>query len=105
MTPRAPSIEESVEWVIPRVWLCGRFQEGAIGPNTMLKAEELPAGISCLDTCLAHMDGDALSLKKKPKIQVGVKVPVTKLLCKTQSKTNLVKLFPPDFTVDSPKHS
>lgn len=28
----------------------------------MLEAEQLPAGISNLDTCLAHMDRDALPL-------------------------------------------
>lgn len=31
----------------------------------MLETEELPAGISCLDTCLTHMNRDALSLNRE----------------------------------------
>ena len=67
MTTRAPSVEEGVERVVTRVLLCGTVQEDAVRTDAMLEAEQLPAGISCLDTGLTHVDGDALSLNRKKK--------------------------------------
>lgn len=67
MMPRAPSIKESVEWVVTRVRFCRTVQKDTIRTDAMLKAEELPAGVSSLDTCLAHMDRDAFSLDRKKK--------------------------------------
>lgn len=68
MTTRAPSVEEGVERVVTRVLLCGTVQEDAVRTDAMLEAEQLPAGISCLDTGLTHVDGDALSLNRKKKM-------------------------------------
>lgn len=79
MTPRAPSIEKSVEWIFTRVWFCRTFQKDSIRTNTVLKAEEFPAGVSCLDTCLPHMDRNALPLciKQANRCNMEVKVFVT----------------------------
>ncbi len=73
MTPRAPNVEESVERLLTRVRFCQVVQEDPIRPDAVLKAEKLPAGISCLDTCLPHMNRDALPLKRT--IQAEVKMP------------------------------
>lgn len=83
MLPRAPSIKKSVEWGVVRVWFCRTVQKGAVTVNVMFQAEELPAGVSCLDTCLAHVDRDALSLTRTEK----------KYEHKTQSKTYIVVLL------------
>ena len=65
MMAEAPSAEESIKWIFTRVWLMRSIQEDAIRADAVLEAEELPARISSLDTCLAHMDRDALSLWRK----------------------------------------
>lgn len=65
--PRAPSVKEGAERVVTSVWLCRSVHKDTIGTDAMLKAEELPAGISSLHTSLAHMNGDALSLDDKNK--------------------------------------
>lgn len=65
MTTWATSIKECVEWVFTRVGFCSGFQWDSIRTDTMLEAEQLPAGISNLDTCLAHMDRNALPLDGK----------------------------------------
>ncbi|MEQ2196395.1 hypothetical protein XENOCAPTIV_024649 [Xenoophorus captivus] len=62
VTPRTPSVEESVERIFTGIWSHRALQENAIRTDAVLEAEELPACISSLNTCLAHMDGDALSL-------------------------------------------
>lgn len=81
MTPRAPSIKKSVEWIFTRVWFCRTFQKDSIRTNTVLKAEQFPAGVSCLDTCLAHMDRDALPLCiKQARWDMEVKVFLTNFL-------------------------
>ena len=61
---RARLLEEGAERVIPQhagarhivIWHC------AIGLDAVLHAVELPAGVADLDTSLAHVDGDALTL-------------------------------------------
>lgn len=62
--PRAPSVKEGAERVVTTVWL-RIVHKHTMRTDAMLKAEELPAGISSLHTSLAHMNGDALSLDEK----------------------------------------
>ena len=61
MLPRTASIKKRVEL---GVVFCRTVEKGAVTVNVMFQAEELPAGVSCLDTGLAHVDGDALSLTR-----------------------------------------
>ena len=55
--------EEGVEGVVtsPDGLVTGHLP---IGLDTMFKTVQLPAGIANLDTSLANMDGDALTLKR-----------------------------------------
>lgn len=64
---RAAVVEERAEWTIPRVFSFRTTQRDAVRTDPVFETEELPAGISCLNTCLAHMDGDALSLCRTKK--------------------------------------
>lgn len=65
MATWAPSVKECVEWVFTRVGFHWGLHQDSIRADTMFEAEQLPAGISNLDTCLAHMDWDALPLDGK----------------------------------------
>lgn len=65
MATWAPSVKECVEWVFTRVGFRWGLHQDSIRADTMFEAEQLPAGISNLDTCLAHMDWDALPLDGK----------------------------------------
>ena len=58
--------EEGLEGVIPEGLVGGHV---AIGLDAMLKAVELPTGVSDLATGLADVDGDALTLGKKTLIK------------------------------------
>ena len=53
--------EEGLEGVVPEGLVGGHV---AVGLDAMLKAVELPAGVSDLATGLADVDGDALTLRK-----------------------------------------
>ena len=53
--------EEGLEGVIPEGLIGGHV---TIGLDAMLKAVELPTGVSNLATGLADVDGDALTLRK-----------------------------------------
>lgn len=56
--------EEGIEGVIadPNGFIWWHL---AIRLDAMLQAVKLPAGITHLDSCLAHMDADALTLQKE----------------------------------------
>lgn len=62
VSTKTPRVEKRVEGIFTRVRLGGTIQEKAVRADTVLQAEQLPACISSLDACLAHVDGDALSL-------------------------------------------
>ena len=62
--PSSSLTEEGVEGIISS---SNGFVTGhlSVWLNPMLQTVELPAGIANLDSSLAHVDGDTLTLKKK----------------------------------------
>lgn len=65
MAARTSCVEKGVEGVSPWIRPLVLFIEHPVRPHTVFQAEEFPACIACLNACLAHVDGDTLSLLAK----------------------------------------
>ena len=65
MSSRTRLLEEGREGIISDLRVLGH---AAVGLNAMLKTVQLPAGIAHLDTSLANVDGDALTLEEREQL-------------------------------------